>query len=75
MISVFDGMLGSEEEQMELKRWTDANYSKLDGLAGDKAALGDETENKKSEIKTPEPSAGDSRPEHKDTEREEEDGI
>ena len=41
VISVFDGMLGSEEEQQELKRWTDANYSKLDGLAGDKAALGD----------------------------------
>ena len=44
VISVFDGMLGSEEEQAELKRWTDVNYSKLDGLADDKAALGDEPE-------------------------------
>ena len=43
VISVFDGMLGSEEEQAELKRWTDVNYSKLDGLAGEKAALSDET--------------------------------
>lgn len=42
VISVFDGMLGSEEEQKELKRWTDVNYSKLDGLAGDKAALADD---------------------------------
>ena len=42
VISVFDGMLGSEEEQQELKRWTDVNYSKLDGLAGDRAALGDD---------------------------------
>ena len=42
VISVFDGMLGSEEEQQELKRWTDANYSKLDGLSGDKAALADD---------------------------------
>ena len=42
VISVFDGMLGSEEEQAELKRWTDVNYSKLDGLAGEKAALSDE---------------------------------
>ena len=41
VISVFDGMLGSEEEQAELKRWTDVNYSKLEGLAGQKAALGD----------------------------------
>ena len=42
VISVFDGMLGSEEEQAELKRWTDVNYSKLDGLANDKAALADD---------------------------------
>ena len=42
VISVFDGMLGSEEEQQELKRWTDVNFSKLDGLAGDKAALDDD---------------------------------
>ena len=48
VISVFDGMLGSEEEQQELKRWTDANYSKLDGLAGDKAALGDDESGKAS---------------------------
>ena len=39
VISVFDGMLGSEEEQQELKRWTDADYSKLDGLDAEKAAL------------------------------------
>ncbi len=44
VISVFDGMLGSEEEQAELKRWTDVNYSKLEGLAGEKAALGDNPE-------------------------------
>ena len=42
VISVFDGMLGSEEEQKELKRWTDANFSKLQGLEGEKAALADE---------------------------------
>ena len=42
VISVFDGMLGSEEEQRELKRWTDVNFSKLEGLSGDKAALGDD---------------------------------
>ncbi len=42
VISVFDGMLGSEEEQKELKRWTDVNYSTLEGLAGEKAALGDD---------------------------------
>ena len=42
MISVFDGMLGSEEEQRELKRWTDVNFSKLHGLEGEKAALADE---------------------------------
>ncbi len=42
VISVFDGMLGSEEEQKELKRWTDVNYSKLEGLSGQKAALGDD---------------------------------
>ena len=42
VISVFDGMLGSEEEQAELKRWTDVNYSKLDGLSDQKAALGDD---------------------------------
>ena len=41
VISVFDGMLGSEEEQKELKRWTDVNYSNLEGLAGQKAALSD----------------------------------
>ncbi len=44
VISVFDGMLGSEEEQKELKRWTDVNYSKLEGLAGEHAALGDESQ-------------------------------
>ena len=49
VISVFDGMLGSEEEQKELKRWTDVNYSKLDGLAGEKAALGDDAESQKPE--------------------------
>ena len=42
VISVFDGMLGSEEEQQELKRWTDVNYSRLEGLSGDKAELADE---------------------------------
>ena len=42
VISVFDGMLGSEEEQAELKRWTDVNYSKLEGLKNDKAALADD---------------------------------
>ena len=42
VISVFDGMLGSEEEQAELKRWTDVNYSKFDALANDKAALADD---------------------------------
>jgi energy-coupling factor transporter ATP-binding protein EcfA2 len=46
VISVFDGMLGSEEEQQELKRWTDVNYSKLDGLAGDRAALSDDESGK-----------------------------
>ena len=51
VISVFDGMLGSEEEQAELKRWTDVNYSKLDGLANDKAALADDHTN----TSTPEP--------------------
>ncbi len=62
VISVFDGMLGSEEEQQELKRWTDVNYSRLDGLSGEKAALSDdsaEQESKGSEteedVRTPEP--------------------
>ena len=54
VISVFDGMLGSEEEQKELKRWTDVNYSKLDGLAGEKAALGDEN-SKESGVRIQEP--------------------
>ncbi len=49
VISVFDGMLGSEEEQQELKRWTDVNYSNLEGLAGEKAALADEAPEKEAE--------------------------
>ena len=60
VISVFDGMLGSEEEQNELKRWTDVNYSKLDGLAGDKAALEDEPENQKSKAEDSEAGIQDS---------------
>ena len=49
VISVFDGMLGSEEEQAELKRWTDVNYSKLELLANDKAALGPDAEDQHTE--------------------------
>ena len=46
VISVFDGMLGSEEEQQELKRWTDSNYARLDGLDSEKAALADKAPEK-----------------------------
>lgn len=55
VISVFDGMLGSEDEQKILKSWTNPEFSKLDELKNQKAALGDDpaaAENHEIENKT-----------------------